>query len=87
MSQGRKTIQIFFFKFLGPIVVVLKNYDLLVIIEHVKNDGPSLRVYLQKTSFKDKVKQVEEQKLGSKAYLQKVKMEHVEKEITSNIQV
>jgi hypothetical protein len=33
-------------EFLGPNVIMLKNDDLLVIVEHVKNDSPSLRVYL-----------------------------------------
>jgi hypothetical protein len=42
---------------------------MLVTIKHVKNDSPSLRVYLQKTSVKKKVEQVEEQKLGSQANL------------------
>jgi 3-isopropylmalate dehydratase small subunit len=59
---------------------MLRNYDLLVIVEHVKNNSPSLRVYLQKTSIKKEVEQVEEQKLGSKVDLQKVKVKHVEKQ-------
>ncbi len=67
-------------EFLGPNGVMLRNYDLLVIVEHVKNSGPSLRVYLQKTNIQKKVEQVEEQKLGSKVDLQKVKVEHVEKQ-------
>ncbi len=66
---------------------MLKYDDLLVIVEHVKNDSPSLRVYLQKTSLIQKVEQETEQQLGSKAYLQKVKMEHVEKGLTTNVQV
>jgi hypothetical protein len=39
---------------------MLRNYDLLVIEEHVKNSSPSLKVYLQKTSVKKEVEQVEE---------------------------
>jgi hypothetical protein len=46
-------------EFLGPNVVVLKNFDLLVIVECVDNNSPSLKVYLQKTRLKDKVKHVE----------------------------
>ncbi len=57
---------------------MLRNFNLLVLVKHVKNSSPSLRVYLQKTSIKEKVKQVEEQKLSSKIDLQKVKIEHVE---------
>ncbi len=55
-----------------------RNFDLLVTIEHVDNNSPSLKVYLQKTSLTKKVEQVEEQKLYSKIDLQKVKVEHVE---------
>jgi hypothetical protein len=39
---------------------------------------------LQKIEFKKKVEQVEEQKSGSKAYLQKVKVEYVEEKSTSD---
>jgi hypothetical protein len=46
-------------------------------IKHVKNDSLTLRVYLQKTSVKKKVEQVEEQKLSSKANLQKVIKENM----------
>ncbi len=49
-------------------------------IEHVKNVRPSLRVYLQQICFKEKVKEVEEHKLGSKVEMQKVKVEQVEEE-------
>jgi hypothetical protein len=41
-----------------------------VIVEHVENNSPSLRVYLQKTILKKKVEQVEKQKLCSKVDLQ-----------------
>jgi hypothetical protein len=51
-----------------------------MIVEYVDNNSPSLRVYLQKTSLKKKVKQVKEQKLGSKIDLQKVKVKHVEEQ-------
>ncbi len=70
----------FCLKFLGPNVIVLRNSDLLLIVEHVDNNSPSLRVYLQKKSFKNKVKQVNEQKLGSKVDLQKLKIKHVEEQ-------
>jgi hypothetical protein len=66
---------------------VLNDSDVLVTIEHVKSSSPSLRVYLQETSFKKKVKQVEEQKLCSKVHLQKVKVKHVEEGSTLDIQV
>jgi hypothetical protein len=39
---------------------MLKNYDLPMIVEHVKIDSPSLRIYLQKIGFKKKIEQVEE---------------------------
>jgi hypothetical protein len=42
---------------------------------------------LQKIGFKKKVEQVEKQKIGSKAYLQKVKVEHVKEKSTSDTQV
>jgi hypothetical protein len=58
-----------------------------MIVKHVENNSPSLKVYLQKISLKEKVKQVEKQKLNSKIDLQKVKVEHVEEGLTSNIQV
>ncbi len=58
-------------------VVALRNFDLLVIVKHVKDNSPSLRVYLQKIGLKEKVKQVEEQKLCSKVDLQKMKVNHV----------
>jgi hypothetical protein len=48
-----------------------------MIVEHVDNNSPSLRVYLQKIGLKEKVEQVEEQTLGSKVNLQKVKIKHV----------
>jgi hypothetical protein len=40
------------FKNLGCNVIMLKNDDLLMIVEHVKNDSTSLRVYLEKASLK-----------------------------------
>ncbi len=46
-----------------------------------------MKVYLQKTGFKKKVEQVKEQKIDSKIDLQKVKVEHVDKGSTSDIQV
>jgi hypothetical protein len=39
---------------------MLKISDLLVAVEHVEIDNPSLRIYLQKTSLKKKIEQVEE---------------------------
>jgi len=59
-------------------------------VKHVKND--SLKVYLQKICLKEKVKQVEEQELGSKLNLKKkkkskVKVKHVGKGLTSKIQI
>jgi hypothetical protein len=51
-------------KFLGLNDVVLKNGNLPMIVKHVENVSSSLRVYLQQIRFKDKIKQVEEQKLG-----------------------
>ncbi len=51
-----------------------------MIINHVKNSSPSLRVYLQKTSIKEEVEQVEEQKLSWKINLHKAKVEHVEEQ-------
>jgi hypothetical protein len=56
---------------------MVRNFDLLMIVEHVDNNSPSLRVYLQKIGLKEKVEQVEEQTLGSKVNLQKVKIKHV----------
>jgi hypothetical protein len=50
----------FCLEFQGPNVIMLRNSDLLLIVEHVDNNSPSLRVYLQKTSFKNKVKEVNE---------------------------
>jgi hypothetical protein len=50
---------------------MLGNLDLLVKVEHVENDN--LKVYLQKIGLKEKVKQVEEQELGSKVNLKKNK--------------
>jgi hypothetical protein len=58
-----------------------------MIIERVNNNSPSLRVYLQKTRLKEKVEHIEEEKLGSKVDLQKVKVEHVEERSTSKIQI
>jgi hypothetical protein len=51
-------------------------------IEHVVKANPSLRVYLQKKSFKEKV---EQQKLGSKVDMLKVKIQNVKKRSTSYI--
>jgi hypothetical protein len=50
----------FYLEFLGFNVVVLKNLDLLVILECVDNNSPSLKVYLQKTRLKENVEHVEE---------------------------
>jgi hypothetical protein len=50
----------FYLEFLNPNVVVLKNYDLVMTIEHVENNSSSLKVYLQKIGFKEKVEHVEE---------------------------
>jgi len=60
-----------YLRFLGPSVVVVRNFELPLTIEHVDNNSPSLRVYLQKTGLKTKVEQIEKQKLGSKVDLQK----------------
>ncbi len=57
---------------------MLTNFNLPVIVEHVENNSPSLRVYLSKKRKKEKVEQVEKQKLCLKVDLQKVKVEHVE---------
>ncbi len=56
-------------------------------IERVDNNSPSLKVYLQKTRLKEKVEHVEEEKLGSKVDLQKMKIEHVEEGSTLEIQI
>jgi hypothetical protein len=48
----------FHLKFLNLNVVVLMNYELLMTIEHVENNSSSMRIYLQKISFKEKVKHV-----------------------------
>jgi hypothetical protein len=45
-------------KFLCPTNVVLKNGNVPVTVEHVKNVSPNLRVYLQQICLKEKVKQV-----------------------------
>jgi hypothetical protein len=66
---------------------VLSDSDVLVTINHVKSSSPSLRVYLQITSLKKKVKQVQKQKLCSKVHLQKVKVNHVEEGSTLDIPV
>ncbi len=66
---------------------MVRNFDLLMIVEHVDNNSPSLRVYLQKIGLKEKVEQVEEQTLGSKVNLQKVKIKHVKEGSTWDIQV
>ncbi len=72
-------------EFSNPNVVVLKNCNLLMTVEHVKNNSSSLRVYLQKIGFKKKVEQVKKQKLGSKVNLQKMKVKHVEEGSTLDI--
>jgi len=59
------------------------NYDLVMIVEHVENNSSSLKVYLQKIGFKEKVEHVK--KLSSKVDLQKMKVEHVEEGSISNI--
>ncbi len=56
-------------------------------VKHVKNDSISLKVYLQKTRLKKKAEQVEEQKLGSKIDLQKVKVEQIEEKSTVDIHI
>jgi hypothetical protein len=66
---------------------MLRNSNPPVIVKHVENNNPSLRVYLQKTSLKEEVEQVEEQKLSSKIDLQKVKVKHVEEGSTSDTKV
>ncbi len=66
---------------------MLGNSNLLLKIEHVKDDSSSLKVYLQKIGFKKKI----EQELGSKINLQntesKLKVEHVKNGWTSKIQI
>jgi hypothetical protein len=47
LSKVEKQFQLCL-KNLGSNVIMLKNHDLLMIIEHLKNDSPSLRVNLQK---------------------------------------
>jgi hypothetical protein len=42
-------------KFIYPNVVMLKYSNLSMTIEHVEDDSPSQRVYLQKIGFKKKV--------------------------------
>jgi hypothetical protein len=42
-------------EFICPNVVMLKYSNLSMTIEHVKNDSPSKRVYLQKIGLKKKV--------------------------------
>jgi len=67
-------------EFLGPNDVVLNKGNLQVIVECVENVNPSLRIYLKQICLKEKVEQVEEQKLGSKVDLQKVKVEQVKEQ-------
>ncbi len=43
-----------------------------------------MRVYLQKIGLKEKIKQVEEQKLGSKVDVEKVKVEQIEEQKVSS---
>jgi hypothetical protein len=43
--KGKKLFQLCL-EFLGPNVVVVRNFDLLVIIEHVYNNNPILKVHL-----------------------------------------
>jgi hypothetical protein len=69
----------FCLEFLSPNDLVLKNGNLPVIVEHVENVSPSLRVYLQHIRLKEKVEQVEH-KLGLKVDMQKVKIEQVEEQ-------
>jgi hypothetical protein len=56
-----------------------------------RNDNLSLKFHLQETSFKDNIKQIEEQELSSKVDVQKTKskekIEHVEEGSTSKIQI
>ncbi len=57
-------------------------------IKHIENDSLSQKVYLQKIGFqKKKVEQLQDQKLGSKAYVQNMKIEHVEEKSTLDTQV
>jgi len=58
-----------------------------VTVEHVNNNSPSLIIYLHKTRLKEKVEHVEEEKLGSKVDLQKMKVEHVEEGSTLEVQI
>jgi hypothetical protein len=66
---------------------MLNNFNLLPLtIEHVEKRNPSLKIYLQTIGLKEKLKQVEQQKLNSKVNMLKVKIENVKKGSTSNIQ-
>ncbi len=67
-------------KFLGLNDVVLKNGNLLVTVKHVENVSPSLRVYLQQIHLKEKVEQVEEQKLRLEVDLQNMKVKQVKEQ-------
>jgi hypothetical protein len=51
-----------------------------VIVKHVENVGPSLRVYLQQIYLKEKVEQIEEKKLGLEIDLQKMKVEQIKEQ-------
>jgi hypothetical protein len=53
-AKVEKQFQLFL-EFLGPNVVVVRNFDLPLTIEHVDNNNPNLRVYLQKIGLKEKV--------------------------------
>ncbi len=67
-------------KFLGLNDVVLKNGNLLVTVEHVENVSPSLKIYLQQIHLKEKVEQIEEQKLRLEVDLQNMKVKQVEEQ-------
>jgi hypothetical protein len=58
-SKGRRTIPTIL-RIPRSYVIMLRDFDLPVIVEHVENNSPSLRVYLQKVGFKKKVEQVKE---------------------------
>jgi hypothetical protein len=65
---------------------MLNNFELPVTIKLIEKGNPSLRIYLQKIGFKEKVEQVKQQKLGSKVNMLKVKVENVKKGSTLDIQ-
>ncbi len=58
-----------------------------MIVEHVKNDSTSLRVYLEKASLKQKVEQEKRARIKFKNISTKGESGAYKKGLTSNIQV